>query len=70
MYDEVDSRIINAVEDYAYDECDIIGLDMREYCYENGHYTYDYLECKYIITVRDLQEACDYLGLKFDVINY
>lgn len=53
--------------------------DMEYYCWANNYWTWQYLEDpdtgelldeQRVITTKDIQEACDDLGLDFDVLNY
>ena len=73
----MNENIIRAIEDAAY-ECGTIGLNVREFAFENGYYSYEevidadgnLVDCNKVLTRKDLQEVADIFCDNFDVMGY
>lgn len=60
------------------EQCGSVKCDIVEFCYLNGYWSWDdtidpdgnIVDSIAVISRRDLQDACDVLGIEFDVFNY
>lgn len=64
-----DKRLFDMCNNYMYNVYGCVDWDMFTYCHINKHYSYDCEDQKYI-SVRDLQDACDDLGIDIDCLNF
>lgn len=72
------TQLFNICNNWMYHNMNCVNWDMLEYCYINGHYSYNdiidddgnLLDSIKVITVYDLQNACDEVGIDIDCINF
>lgn len=64
--------------DWMYHNVNCVDWNMEEYCWINGYWSWDdtvdadgnIVDSIKVITRKDLQEACDSLGIDIDCKNY
>lgn len=71
-------NLFKAVNDAWYDQQCVVNPDIEGFCFDAGFWSWidvvdsegNVVDDAKIITRRDLQEACDAIGIEFDCMNY
>lgn len=72
------TSLFNAINDAWYDQQGVVNPDIKAFCFDSGFWSWidvvdsegNVVDDEKIITRRDLQEACDAIGIEFDCMNY
>lgn len=72
------SRLFELCNQWMYDNCGCVNWDMQSYCWADGFWSWidtvddsgNIVDSERVITPRDLQAACDNVGIEVDCINF
>lgn len=71
-------RLFDLCNEWMYHNCDCVDWDMESYCWQDGFWSWDdtidddgnLLDGQKVITIADLQAACDNVGIDIDSLNF